>query len=405
MAARKDKTQRDRDFLAKRRAGFTAVLKKLGVDREFARLPQALRNRIYILRVRPAPIEFAPGIAKFSSAAELKQDIARLLDHPIIDVMGNGQKLSFNEVWWVVVSLYANFGPTTDRTGASGEVARALGPIATDEVIDTFTRLDHELELRLMFAAMQRSRIDHMFYGADIRNGTPGTDAAARRIHIFGVEPRKRLFDDAGQTRTAYQMGFCGAREISIWAEWDPSLLSLPPGPKLPIYVQSHVLQRLMERMPGERGESKRGGLHTFLCDALVNPEIVQHDGGTYWIALRDYQRARLGYLLAEVVDGAVLVKTYQFLTMHGSPEAKCLYRRLGARRGDFEHLRLDQLATFVETDLADDAELQNIFAGCGCGHLFDLRRKWEWPQSADHRTAGWVREYLKLGPSQKPAA
>lgn len=404
MAARKDKTARDRELIAKRRSQFLAVLDKLGVRKDFERLPLTLRNRLYLLRRRPPEIRLDPLATATSSGAALKQDIEHLLNYPLIDVLGREQRLSFNEVWWVVLTIWAALGPLGNPTGLVAEVASTMGPLVdNDAMIDLFVRIDKDIEMRAMMLCIHHSRIDHRVYGAELqqRKSTDPRDAT-KEVRVYAEEPRRRIFHVDGSSRPAYQVGTGIPHARVIWVEWDPVSLNRKPGPPLPVFVQGHAIERMMERMPGERSEEKRAAMHMMLNGALFKPEIVQRDNsGAYWVSLRGFRQERLGYLLAEVVDNAVLVKTFQFLTMHGSPEAVRLYRRLGARRADFEYLKLDQMATFVETDLEKDTELHEIFEACGCGHLFELRKGMNWPETADNGTAAWIKGYLDRGPKR----
>ena len=76
----------------------------------------------------------------------------------------------------------------------------------------------------------------------------------------------------------------------------------------------------------------------------------------------------RIGYLIADVLEDKVLVRTFVFLTMHGTPESEKLYRRLGARRIDIDRLHLDHLDTFLASDLKTDPQLKALLEECDCG-------------------------------------
>lgn len=58
---------------------------------------------------------------------------------------------------------------------------------------------------------------------------------------------------------------------------------------------------------------------------------------------------------------------------MQGTPEARCLRRKLGLTRNDIEHFRLDHLFTLACSDLGDDQELRRALAECGCDYLLDF--------------------------------
>jgi hypothetical protein len=78
---------------------------------------------------------------------------------------------------------------------------------------------------------------------------------------------------------------------------------------------------------------------------------------------------------------------------MQGTPEARRLFDALRLRRPDIEFTGLDDLRSFVNSDLADDPDLRPIFESCGCGALIQLRAD----GMPDHRprTAQALRQYL----------
>jgi hypothetical protein len=78
----------------------------------------------------------------------------------------------------------------------------------------------------------------------------------------------------------------------------------------------------------------------------------------------------KVGYLVATVVRNVILIRTFLFLTMDGTPEGTKLYQRLGLRRAAKTLLKLDDLTTFMDTDIAADVELTSLLNECGCSHL-----------------------------------
>lgn len=106
----------------------------------------------------------------------------------------------------------------------------------------------------------------------------------------------------------------------------------------------------------------------------------------------------RLGYLPVILTDDKVVVLTFLFLTMDGTPEGRELYRRFRVERRDVEEMGLDCLGSFLASDIVEDAELVHLLSACGLDHLFEMAR------SREH---GWeaiplardVRKYLRMPP------
>jgi hypothetical protein len=80
---------------------------------------------------------------------------------------------------------------------------------------------------------------------------------------------------------------------------------------------------------------------------------------------------------------------------MQGTPEAELLYHKLRLGRRDIEYQKLDELATFLNTDLGGDPRLVELLTACGCGHLLNVG------QLRDGCKRGYardVRKHLRLG-------
>ncbi len=108
------------------------------------------------------------------------------------------------------------------------------------------------------------------------------------------------------------------------------------------------------------------------MVDALADPVVFPADQGKYLVELR-YGAGRAGYFVAKVFPGFVLILTFLFLTMEGTPEAKLLREKLGLHRKHIEEYHLDRFFTLIGSDIADDPLLSRVLAECGCGHLLSL--------------------------------
>jgi hypothetical protein len=180
------------------------------------------------------------------------------------------------------------------------------------------------------------------------------------------------------------------------WITW-PSLRQDATGSqgRYPVYAQSHAIQRLHERLPFD----PRHYVDELLWASLLEPVIVERQGEDCLIEYR-MGNDRLGYLVARELDGKIVIRTFLFLTMQGTPEARLLHGRLRLRRPDIEHHRLDDLRTFMLTDIEADPELLRLFEECGCGHLLTLLRE----EFKGHRVQGIaaeLRQYLRTGRSR----
>ena len=147
---------------------------------------------------------------------------------------------------------------------------------------------------------------------------------------------------------------------------------------ELPVFIERHAIDRLHERLPLPNHESF---LHTVMVDSLEYPTLTPREPGKYLVdlCLGDH---KVGYFVAQVLPDLVLIRTFLFLTMQGTPEADRLRDKLGLSRNDVERYKLDYFWTLTASNIADDPLLSRVLAECGCGHLlacplFDLRLDW----------------------------
>jgi hypothetical protein len=67
-----------------------------------------------------------------------------------------------------------------------------------------------------------------------------------------------------------------------------------------------------------------------------------------------------------EVIHDLVLIRTFLFLTMQGTSESDLLREKLRLRRSDIEFNQLDDVYTFLFSDLARDPELALALENAG---------------------------------------
>jgi hypothetical protein len=196
-------------------------------------------------------------------------------------------------------------------------------------------------------------------------------------LHFFlhSIESEPKSVRSSGEVRRAFRCGQPYGLEGMDWVTWSiPASDSLSEFSPLPVYVQSHALKRLYYRL-------------AFISDG----EWMVHDH--LWSSLRDEKNRKpgdkdgtylvdfilfghkVGYLVAEHLkaEQIILVRTFLFVTMEGTPEHQLLRERLKLQRPDVIHLELDRIQTFLMTDLRKDRELVEILTECGCGRLFAM--------------------------------
>ncbi len=159
-----------------------------------------------------------------------------------------------------------------------------------------------------------------------------------------------------------------------------------------PVFVQDHVISRLHERVGCF--EDMEHHIYDSLWQSLYrDPEITVCGKST----LLSYRLLgyKIGYLPMLIYPDSILLTTFLFLTMNGTPAGDKLRERLNLSRPKKEHTGLDQLMTFIYGDIAQDTELVRILTECGCGCLFDI--KFTEPIKSQFLVSEPIRKYLRI--------
>jgi len=139
----------------------------------------------------------------------------------------------------------------------------------------------------------------------------------------------------------------------------------------LPVYIQRHVYHRAEERM-------KPHPMTIFeeaIAISINHPEVSALPDGAFLIAMR-YALQRIGYFVAEVIEDAVLLRTFLFLTQSGTPEGDRFNERL--RIGNYEKrwFDLDRFSGYARTDLCEEPAFMEILKDCGLEGIKELVRQ-----------------------------
>jgi len=106
----------------------------------------------------------------------------------------------------------------------------------------------------------------------------------------------------------------------------------------------------------------------------------------------------KVGYLLAEYIDDAVLIHTFLFITNNGTPEGQKLTELTGLGKLDKKYLAIDKLSSFVKSDIGKNEKLKSIFEKAGCSSLLDIEETVEKisTKHADSSITELLLRYLK---------
>jgi hypothetical protein len=144
-----------------------------------------------------------------------------------------------------------------------------------------------------------------------------------------------------------------------------------PPGSKLDVYIQSHAINRLAERLDG----IDTGILHFNIFNSFTSLKVCRNKSG---LLLFEYAifGDKAGYFLGELIHGKIILKTFLFLTHKGTPEADKLQAITGLVKEDIIYLDIDKLSTFMLSDIASNERVKQLFVDAGCESLFKIDKE-----------------------------
>jgi hypothetical protein len=416
MAAR-DRHRRRRDPSGhvdpfyQRRKRYEAVLRPMGLWERWAAVPRPYQEMFWRLKFPDPVVVFDEAAAKAAEHAPkgLRPATERYLRSATVTVDGSdgGVEMPARDFISIVAGLkqfceiiHEGGIPELATTGPESLkafVAEAAPALRRCHAAHLQAAWD-AMYSRVMMALVQASRLDGQLFTARL-DATPddrGRDVMRVIVSVTPSDVRQVALD--GAARPAHRVGRINTGTNQVrWVSWDGGTFpGGTPGREYPVYVQSHALRNLHERV----GRPVRGAgpwLESWMGDALVAPKIAERQGADllveYW--LKSY---KLGYLVVTPVDGqgCIVVRTFKLLTMENTPEARKLERKLKLSRPDVNWLRLHELESFTHTDLRRDPLLRRLMEECGCGHLFKLAEEHDFaPQPK--ALAAEVRKYLRL--------
>ena len=159
------------------------------------------------------------------------------------------------------------------------------------------------------------------------------------------------------------------------------------------MYIQKHAFRRLDERLDS----LPRSTTHSYLYASMLTPELHPIGENRALIAYT-IVNTKMGYLVAEYIDGAVLIHTFLFITNNGTPEGKKLYEFTGLGMLDKKYLALDKMSSFIKSDIGKNEKLKTVFekAGCGCLLNIDDFLQRISTKQADNKNTDLILRYLK---------
>ena len=364
-----DEARHRKDFIARLR-DYCDRLAGPGI---FHLIPEKELHRLYVIRYRPVRVLAGPDQDFSASFFEHPQSFvnAILQNETIALDIGQVKEISLYDYFTLYFTLmtYAN-RLKEDAYPNAAVVKTALAPLVGE---DKASYIQAWAEFRNMMRTLPilfySDLTAHLFVmQLSLKNtNKPGLYIA---MEFFAFPAEKIQVKIEGSNRPVYRLAW-GMAEPDVHLDYiavDAAALGLPGKECFPVYLQSHALNRLSERMDGV----SRSLLHYFIWDSFASLIVCRNQEGAL---LFEYRLGGLktGYFLGDIEDGRLILRTFLFLTNNGTPEGEKLYHNMGLRKADKDYLRIDKLSTFLNSDIAHNQQLKEMFTEAGCESLLLL--------------------------------
>lgn len=217
------------------------------------------------------------------------------------------------------------------------------------------------------------SKINIRIYGLKWRYQIESPKSLAGHIYITSMKPEVINFTYRNKSRPAYRLAFGNLMSDS------PILFSVPyntvmPGSndtrQLKIYLQSHALLRIKERLdtliPFNRNAA--------ILSSLVENKMVRAKNGQMLFSFIDSNNQLVGYMPFTVEGDNLFVLTFVPLANQLTPEGDKLNKVLNLSKEDMLFLGMDKLSFYQYTDFSAIPKLKYALIEAGMWHLTEIK-------------------------------
>ena len=351
---------------------------KLGLLPVYNILDKEWLDYIYLRRCQSLRVVAADGSSVPPDVIETAKAVVSVVIKNVIVPMGPDKSfnLSIYEYFTVYLTLILN-SPNLFNEGSPKRkfILEALEPFVETQDED-HTYISKLFGKLISNVACFESDFRHKIYMMHHRLAIEykGTSGVLGLLEIHSEIPETKNFIINGITRPAIRVewGQFVPEPKFVHSCLTPEQLNiniLSKTLKLPVFIQSHALQRLIERLD----VVYPGFVIMNMCASLqFNLKVNTDKSGNIMLDMLINEK-KVGYLLADIVDSSVVIRTFLFLTHTGTPEGNKLLELTGLEKEDKSYLEIDKLSTFLGSDIQSNEKLKNIFIKAGCESLFHL--------------------------------
>ena len=163
---------------------------------------------------------------------------------------------------------------------------------------------------------------------------------------------------------------------------------------ELDVYIQSHALNRLKERLDIIDNMSLNYQLITGTC----NIKTFEFYGEYLLLPFVSFSEVKVGYFVANVIGDKLVFRTFLFITHSCTPEGDKLKEISGLQKSDIKYWQFDRLSTIALANVDNNPVLLNLLKELGIDDLLKLKTLISKPENFQNNLAGELMAYIERG-------
>ena len=163
---------------------------------------------------------------------------------------------------------------------------------------------------------------------------------------------------------------------------------------ELGVYIQSHALNRLKERLDIINDLS----LNYQLIAGTCRIKAFEFYRGYLLLPFVTYLNVKVGYLAANVIGDKLVFRTFLFITHNCTPEGDKLKKITGLEKNDIKYWQFDRLSTIASANVDASPALHNLLKELGIDDLLKLKEVVGNSENMKDRLAGELMAYIENG-------
>jgi hypothetical protein len=350
------------------------IAKAVSKNDGYKLLTGEMLDTIYQFRIRPFRVVTEENIGITSQdLKDIKESILTYIRRRALDVEGSEHKIEVYDFLGPGISLwYYIRNMRNTKAEVYPEIVKAFTNFIEDDnlftgamkIIHTITNFigwdltSFNKKLISIYVSVKSSEADPTCFYTEVK--------------VKGYKPETIHVTFDGNTRPAFRLGITNNGSDVCWVNLDATstgLHDLDPKTKIPVFIQHHAMSRLAERLDCVDNAM----LLVNLVYSIDWPKYIEYKGRK--LLEFNYFDQKIGYLMFDLTDGIIVLRTFLLLTHCSTPEGDNLHNMIGLEKHDISYLNLDKLSTFVLSDIRENQTLRDLFTRAGCLPLFETKK------------------------------